>query len=39
MDGTSGILYRQYSSDASTRVDMCGILKANHIASVVLRPY
>jgi hypothetical protein len=39
IDGSSGILYRQYSSDASTHEDVCGILKANNIASVTFKPY
>jgi hypothetical protein len=39
LDGSSGILYRQYSSDASTHEDMCGIMKANNIASATRRPF
>lgn len=38
LDDSFGILYRQYSSDASTHEDMCGILKANNIASATRKP-
>lgn len=37
VDGTRGILYRQYSTDGSATGSMCEVLKKNHIKSVAFQ--
>ncbi len=37
VDGTKGILYRQYSTDGSATGSMCEVLKKNHIKSVAFQ--